>query len=881
MKNIAVILIIFFCFISNSYSQLDDILKKIPGVGDVFEEAVSTNIKDAYPSALWLKGLDKQIPVTTGESYSTGLPPGYYKFDFKTFCLHAGGYAPTEGSGYLAAPLMGTRAKLIQSILTRYDDNQNIEQRDVQLLIWGVEAGQKFSNYPADFQLRVTPLLTPDEIAQMEVDLKEIALDLLPGEAKEILNLYHELRSKLSDVNTSYEQIEQIAVKTGIPPPGKGSKNIERGTWSSIGNGVYIRSFTDVYPKSQVEIYMPEDVTIQYDQPEAPRKIISLDDGSYRIELQYEPNSSKFKSALLKNTSTNEEINISNTITDDASVKSQTDEFLSLVRKSFGKKKSRGLKEESRKTIVQLKTIELVLSSLVDKTNWQGNAYITCVNALNGYLSEIESGKIKGGSERLEGFDIHGIVFAPGNTAVQREGNGGNGNKDKDKCKPEVIINPLSQDYLPEPGISIDISLDIKNLGEKCSVEEIHYELKDVSRELGRCINDKTPDLYDTRLDFYIYPGYYVISSQDSLSGDGNGQATTVRIGCNDFGAYGKLTAKVKINGIWYNAKDAVSKKDYITLPYDYNENRIADKWETQNKVMGLPATWDEDPEPAGQKTSGDGLTNYEEYRGCWVHDEFVGVKHIRTNPRKKEIFIIDAGNIFVSVSWEKATEITAYYLTYDLISADIGGASEEQPEFRRVNFCSNNAKGEKYAVNLIKVKGLKDPYGKENKLTVWGYSPLGPPKYVERTVIFPDRRWEYTKFVADSLYTVLKNNPSQNTFYFDGDAFLRSEIEKFLNVCKDNQKFELLIEFLVNRTVIHEVGHACGVNHHTNIGGGNIDCPMRYINNGDVLNFSQTLKDLFDIVDTGVYVIAIYTNWKFCKSADNCWGQLNVNDRY
>jgi len=104
MKNIIGSFVFLFIFSGISFSQIDDILKKIPGVGDVFEEAVTTSIKDAYPSSYWLKDLDKQISLNRGFRFSANLSPGYYRFRFNTFCLHAGTYGPTEGDGYLVVP---------------------------------------------------------------------------------------------------------------------------------------------------------------------------------------------------------------------------------------------------------------------------------------------------------------------------------------------------------------------------------------------------------------------------------------------------------------------------------------------------------------------------------------------------------------------------------------------------------------------------------------------------------------------------------------------------------------------------------------------------------------------------------------------------------
>jgi Na+/phosphate symporter len=54
MKKTVIFFFILFFFSGRVFSQLDDILKKVPGVSDVLEEAVTTSIKDAYPSAYWL-----------------------------------------------------------------------------------------------------------------------------------------------------------------------------------------------------------------------------------------------------------------------------------------------------------------------------------------------------------------------------------------------------------------------------------------------------------------------------------------------------------------------------------------------------------------------------------------------------------------------------------------------------------------------------------------------------------------------------------------------------------------------------------------------------------------------------------------------------------
>ncbi len=860
-----------------SYAQLDDLFKKIPKVEDVFLPPVSTSIKDAYPAAYWLRELDKQIPVTTGETYSADLPPGFYRFNFKTFCLHAGAYAPTEGSGYLAAPLKGPKAKLIQDVLTRYDDHQEIEQVDVQLLLWGIEAGQKFSSFPPDFQMRVQQLLTPDEIAMMEVDVKEIALDLLPQDVKEILNLYSDLRTKLSDPSASYEQVEQIAVKTGIPPLGKESKNIETGTWASVGYGIYIRNFQYGFPNADIEIYKPGDVKVGKDKS---GRIISIDNGSYKLELQYDGAEPKFKSALLNNISTNEEVTVENNSTNDASIKSQNDEFINLVKKSFGKKKSGRITGETIKTFTQLKTIELSINSLIDKNSWQENCHAMTANALYKFVSDIESGTNKGGSMRTAGFDIHSIVFAPGNTAVQRTGNGGNGKK-KDKCKPEVILRRASPNYLPAPGLTTTMSIEIKNLGDKCTVEKVKFKLNS-GRELGRCENDREGGWYDTRLDFYIDPvnGTFNVDP-DSLTAEANGNAGTITISCNDYGAYGTLSAEVTIDGVVYKAKDENSNSYYVTLPLDEANDRIGDKWEKDNNVWGLPPNWDEDPNPAGQKRDGDGMTNYEEYRGFYVSDGSGGKEHKRMNPLQKELFVIDVGQIFAIDSWKAASGIDAYWLDTSMVYGPKGGLPQSQP-YRWANFCSGYSKGSKYAVNIVKIDGLIDKYTLCQG-QYFGCDAGSPPKNAF-IVYLPDRMKAWLLELADSCQSWLITYPGGVNL---GGYFLsKDDMQNYLSVVRTPKKFDELCNYEQTEQVVHEVGHACCLPHHgggdtTKLGTGSKDCPMRYVEWESPINTEvYRLRHIFDQIDINGNVIVSYTSWRFCKTQDNCWSKIDVNDR-
>lgn len=285
MKRIKLFLIVFIALTMNGYAQFDNIFKKAPDVSKYTEdEAVSTGIKDAFPVAFWLKGLDQIKPPVQSDDYSFMLAPGYYRFKIQSYCLHAGSYAPTEGSGYLISPLLGNKVDLIRNILQRSADHPDIEQRYVQQLIWGIEAKAKFSDYPADFQAKVTPLLTTSEIADMQIAPKEIAVNLLPADVKERLEFYSNFRKKLVDPASNYQDLENIAVRQGIPPLGVGSRNVESGPWAAIGNGFYMRSMPIAYPTSDIEIFKAPYVEVNYD---AKGRIVSESDGQLKVEVNY------------------------------------------------------------------------------------------------------------------------------------------------------------------------------------------------------------------------------------------------------------------------------------------------------------------------------------------------------------------------------------------------------------------------------------------------------------------------------------------------------------------------------------------------------------------------------------------------------------------
>ena len=173
MKKFIILLLLIFPTLLQA--QLDDLIKKT-AVPDLLEEKnITTSIEDAYPVTFWLNDLDERTPIEP-EDYNAPLGPGYYRLTVQSYCLKAGTHAPTKGSGHLFAPIKGKRDDLVVNILTRSVDHPEVAQHDVQLLLWSIIYGAKFTDLEPGLQMRVKPLLLDAEIADLSIGIRMFRL---------------------------------------------------------------------------------------------------------------------------------------------------------------------------------------------------------------------------------------------------------------------------------------------------------------------------------------------------------------------------------------------------------------------------------------------------------------------------------------------------------------------------------------------------------------------------------------------------------------------------------------------------------------------------------------------------------------------------------
>ncbi|MCG8276064.1 hypothetical protein [Stenotrophomonas sp. NLF4-10] len=237
------------------------------------EGVITTSLADAVyadPSRddVQLPPVQPLASLRTSAQASLLLQPGYYGMQVQSYCLHAGTYGPGGGEGYLYAPPLGKGRELVTAIVRNSVQHPEIEQRDIQLLLWAILARTRLQDMSPQLQRAAASLLSPEQYAAW---MRGAAFDMLREKAvqalmqhaspqlRQVLEAEAQLRSMLGSAGGSYAQIEQVAVLAGMAPVGEGSQAVPAGRWSRHPDGYWVRYLPSSYSSTRLEIWVPED----------------------------------------------------------------------------------------------------------------------------------------------------------------------------------------------------------------------------------------------------------------------------------------------------------------------------------------------------------------------------------------------------------------------------------------------------------------------------------------------------------------------------------------------------------------------------------------------------------------------------------------------
>lgn len=442
---------------------------------------------------------------------------------------------------------------------------------------------------------------------------------------------------------------------------------------------------------------------------------------------------------------------------------------------------------------------------------------------------------------------------------------------------PRVQLGEIDRSWWPQDDNSVAAQITVN--GDK-PAQAFRLTLYDVSAEPGVCCNSqddsKDPDLQ------FAADGGWTVEEQGrqwvATSHQGGSQAS-IEVNCRDWGAWGKLRGEAKIEGKWEPAKVA-GGLDFVRIPYDDDDDHIADSWQSMYEVGGKAAKDDSGKQPTDQSNDGDGMSVYECYRGFEVLVG-QGKEHVYIDPRQKVLFFLDDSGYFDPDIWEHASGIKAYALTSGMCK------QKGKPEAARVvNFRSDYARnGDKCAVPVTVVRG---PYKDSDGDIPMGLA-LGPgggcpkcPAEVESLYLYPDNALLWINTFATRLGIAAAQPNSAEAKEFEQLGLPRQMWRRASQKLSEGYR-QQLADMVTRHTVIHEMGHCCGLMGHyqkddpaqREVPVGNKNCPMRYSDHVDDLRFF-VLQVLLK-PDAPLPM----TSDQFCKDSDfNCWGHVNVKDK-
>ena len=272
--SVCIVALVVLCAAS-AFAQFgglgDKLKKKTPNLFGA-KPPITTSLEDAKWGDASKDGFtpreDARSLMTLQRTPNGGfvLQPGSYHLQTQSYCLKAGTHGPGGGDGYLYAPPKGPAEDAVMSVVRNSVQHPEIEQRNVQVLLWAIVARAKFEDLQPEMKATAAKLLTPRQLAS----LNRSALDVLSGNAltdalggvpeplRQIAQAEAQLRQMMTTPGASFAEMERVAVLSGAAPIGEGSIAVPSGRWSLHPDGYYVRYLPSGYSSTRVEIWVPQ-----------------------------------------------------------------------------------------------------------------------------------------------------------------------------------------------------------------------------------------------------------------------------------------------------------------------------------------------------------------------------------------------------------------------------------------------------------------------------------------------------------------------------------------------------------------------------------------------------------------------------------------------
>ena len=182
------------------------------------------------------------------------LTPGFYEAEFKTYCLQPGTPDPSPRDAYLQGPVTGYRKEIVESILLNSRDRTDIDQKNIQLLLWSVVSGSNFDHLAYSVKTDAAKILTQKQIFELRGGV--IGIIKTVSNNTGLLNVNSDMKRLFEMGTSSYEAYERLAV---LNQPSKIRRtDVKKEQWYKQKENYFIRYFPLSYKKVRIQVYVPE-----------------------------------------------------------------------------------------------------------------------------------------------------------------------------------------------------------------------------------------------------------------------------------------------------------------------------------------------------------------------------------------------------------------------------------------------------------------------------------------------------------------------------------------------------------------------------------------------------------------------------------------------
>ncbi len=250
LSSIVVIMLISACVSSSKNSAAKTDTTRIQPVE---KESTSYNMDTSVISQQPLSILD----LPRSQDGEIILSEGYYEGDFRSYCLQPGTPDPSGRDAYTQAPLSAYRRDIVETVLRNSVDRTDLDQRNIQLLLWSVVSGSDYNKLSPSVKSTSRQLLTSKQIFALQGGVmgvvKTIAASLPETGNNSVLG---NMKDLFELGNSSYEAYESIAVSR--QPSTIHRPDYKKDQWYKQDGGYYVRYFPSSYQRTKIQVYVPK-----------------------------------------------------------------------------------------------------------------------------------------------------------------------------------------------------------------------------------------------------------------------------------------------------------------------------------------------------------------------------------------------------------------------------------------------------------------------------------------------------------------------------------------------------------------------------------------------------------------------------------------------